>query len=184
MTHWYHLECLLSKNTCTLINQSVLYSTLQERNFHWILNCAILLTANSLNSNSAYYYILRNLSMIAYVFEIQKSKFRQYSIPWYWPIWIFLSCRVSWHKTNWLASLMSASRVPKRKIPLTNGFTLGKQPCESWCLIINATLFLSCISSIKIYGLAWAMLFRLKAVSQMLPLSKLLLECLLGPYGL
>ena len=31
--------------------------------------------ANSLNLKSASYYILRNLSMIAYIIEIQKSKF-------------------------------------------------------------------------------------------------------------
>ena len=31
--------------------------------------------ANSLNLNSAYYYIFRNLSMITYIIEIQKSKF-------------------------------------------------------------------------------------------------------------
>ena len=30
---------------------------------------------NSQNLNSAYYYIFRNLSMIAYVIEIHKSKF-------------------------------------------------------------------------------------------------------------
>ena len=159
MTHWYHIECLLSKHTRTLINQFVLYSigwvnlnthvTLQEKNFHWILISAILLMANSLNLYSAYYCV-RNLSMIAYIIEIQKSKFRQYLIPWYWPIWIFSFRRVPWHRPNWSASLLSASRVPKRKITITNGFTSGKQPCESWCLIINATLFLRCISSMKI----------------------------------
>ena len=31
--------------------------------------------ANSLNLNSAFYYIFRNLSIIAYIIEIQKSKF-------------------------------------------------------------------------------------------------------------
>ena len=35
----------------------------------------ILLIANSLNLNSAYYYIFRNLFMIAYITEIQRSKF-------------------------------------------------------------------------------------------------------------
>ena len=31
--------------------------------------------ANSPNFNFAYYFIFRNLSMIAYIIEIQKSKF-------------------------------------------------------------------------------------------------------------
>ena len=31
--------------------------------------------ANSLNSSSACYYIIRNLSMIAYVVKIQKSEY-------------------------------------------------------------------------------------------------------------
>ena len=48
--------------------------TLQEEKNHWNLNFAILLfMANSLNS--AYYSIFRNLSMIAYIIEIHKSKF-------------------------------------------------------------------------------------------------------------
>ena len=49
--------------------------TLQEEDSDWNLNFAISLMANSLNSNSVYYYILRNLIMIASIFEIQKSKF-------------------------------------------------------------------------------------------------------------
>ena len=54
----------------------VLAYTLQEENFLWNLNLAILLMANSLNFKTAYYCIFRNLSMIAYiVVEIQKSKF-------------------------------------------------------------------------------------------------------------
>ena len=31
--------------------------------------------SNSLNLNSAYYYIFKNLLMIAFIIEIQKSKF-------------------------------------------------------------------------------------------------------------
>ena len=49
--------------------------TLQEENIHRNLNYAISLKSNSLNLNSAYYYIFRNLSMIAFIIEIQKSKF-------------------------------------------------------------------------------------------------------------
>ena len=49
--------------------------TLQEEKFHWNLNFAISLMANSLNFNSAYYTSFRNLSIIAYIIEIQKSKF-------------------------------------------------------------------------------------------------------------
>ena len=45
--------------------------TLQEEMFDWNLNLAISLMVNSLNLNSAYYYIFRNLSMIAYMIEIQ-----------------------------------------------------------------------------------------------------------------
>ena len=48
---------------------------LQEANSHWNLNLAISLMAYSLNINSAYYFIFRNLSMIAYIIEVQKSKF-------------------------------------------------------------------------------------------------------------
>ena len=47
--------------------------TLQEKNFHWILNFAILLMAYSLNFNSANYYIFRNHSMIAYIIYIKIS---------------------------------------------------------------------------------------------------------------
>ena len=47
--------------------------------FHWNLDCAISLMANSLILNAAYYYMFRNLTMIAYtctcIIEIQKSKF-------------------------------------------------------------------------------------------------------------
>ena len=46
--------------------------TLQEESFHWNLNFAISLTANLLNLNSSYYFIFLNLSMIAYITEIQK----------------------------------------------------------------------------------------------------------------
>ena len=49
--------------------------TLREENFHWNLNSAISLMANSLNLNYVYCFIFRNLSMIAYLIEIQKSKF-------------------------------------------------------------------------------------------------------------
>ena len=46
-----------------------------EENFNWNLNFAVSLIANSLNLNPAYYYIFWNLSMIAYIIEVQKSKF-------------------------------------------------------------------------------------------------------------
>ena len=48
---------------------------LREENFHWNLNFAISLMANSRNLNSAHDKTLRNLSMIAYMIKIQKSKF-------------------------------------------------------------------------------------------------------------
>ena len=42
------------------------WPTLQDENFYWNLNIAILLMANSLNLKSAHYYnICRNLSIIA-----------------------------------------------------------------------------------------------------------------------
>ena len=46
------------------------WTTLQEENFHWNLNFAFSLMANSLNLNSAYYYTFRNLSMKASMIEI------------------------------------------------------------------------------------------------------------------
>ena len=49
-------------------------SILQEENFHWSLNLAILLIANLLNLSTEYCYIFRNLSMIAHIIEIKKSK--------------------------------------------------------------------------------------------------------------
>ena len=52
----------------------MMFHTLQRETFHWNLNIAISLMANLLNLNSVY-YIFRNLSMIAYMTEIQKSKF-------------------------------------------------------------------------------------------------------------
>ena len=47
--------------------------TLQEENFHWHLNFAILLKENSLNLNSAFISIFRNLSMIAFIIWMQKK---------------------------------------------------------------------------------------------------------------
>ena len=52
-----------------------MYCTLNEENFCWNLSFAISLMANSLNLNSAYYSIFRNLSKIGYMIEGQKSKF-------------------------------------------------------------------------------------------------------------
>ena len=48
---------------------------IQEEKFEWNLNFAISLTANLLNLNSTDYNTFRNLSMIAFVIEIQKSNF-------------------------------------------------------------------------------------------------------------
>ena len=48
---------------------------LQEENFPGNLNFASSLMANSLNLNSAHNYIFGNLSMIAYIIEMQKSEF-------------------------------------------------------------------------------------------------------------
>ena len=48
--------------------------TLQEENFHWILNYDSSLMENSPNLNSLYYYVFGNFSMIAYIIEIQKSR--------------------------------------------------------------------------------------------------------------
>ena len=46
-------------------------NTPQEENFHWNLNLAILLMANSLDLNSVYCNIFGNLQMRAYIkFEI------------------------------------------------------------------------------------------------------------------
>ena len=50
-------------------------SILQDESFHRNLNFAISLMAKSLDLNSAYNYIYRNLSMIASMTEIQESKF-------------------------------------------------------------------------------------------------------------
>ena len=50
-------------------------SILQDESFHWNLNFAISLMAKSLDLKSTYYCIFRNLSMIAYMIEIQESKF-------------------------------------------------------------------------------------------------------------
>ena len=50
-------------------------SIVQEENFHRILIFAILLMANKLNFNSAY-YIFRNLSVMAYIIEYKKIKIR------------------------------------------------------------------------------------------------------------
>ena len=47
----------------------------QKENFHLNLNFAILLTANSLNLNSAYDKIFINLSMIAYIIYFVNQNF-------------------------------------------------------------------------------------------------------------
>ena len=49
--------------------------TLQEKNCHWNLTFANSLMANSLKLNSADHQIFQNISMIAYIIGIQKSKF-------------------------------------------------------------------------------------------------------------
>ena len=46
-----------------------------------IKNFAILLMNNSLIINSAYYYISSNISMIAYIIQVQKSKLANIFIP-------------------------------------------------------------------------------------------------------
>ena len=75
--------------------------TLNGRNFRWNFTFAISTMENLLNLKTAYYYILRNLPMIAYIIEIQKPKFANI-ILWIWLIWAkmlneipctFLSCR-------------------------------------------------------------------------------------------
>ena len=45
-----------------------------EKVFYWNLNFAISLMANSLNFNSAYFNNFRNLSMKAYMIEIEKIR--------------------------------------------------------------------------------------------------------------
>ena len=44
------------------------------REFHWKLNFTITLMANSLNLNSTNFLILKNLSKMAYIAKIHKSK--------------------------------------------------------------------------------------------------------------
>ena len=51
------------------------FYTLQGEYLHWNLNFAILLMTNLLNFNSAKSYIFKNLSMMAYITKIHKSKF-------------------------------------------------------------------------------------------------------------
>ena len=51
------------------------FYTLQEEYFHWNSNFAILRMTNLLNFNSAKSYIFKNLSMMAYITKIHKSKF-------------------------------------------------------------------------------------------------------------
>ena len=50
-------------------------NTLVVETLHRNLNFAIWLMAISLDFNSVFYNIFRNLSMIAFIIEIQKSKF-------------------------------------------------------------------------------------------------------------
>ena len=47
--------------------------TLQGVSFHWNLSFPISLMVSSLNFNSVNYRILKNLSMMAYITEIQNS---------------------------------------------------------------------------------------------------------------
>ena len=55
--------------------------TLKEEDFHLNLYFAITLMVNLLNINYASYYIFRNLSIIAYIIEIQKSQFANIKFP-------------------------------------------------------------------------------------------------------
>ena len=67
----------------TLQEQNVQYgnsSTLQEGKFHWNINFAISLMANSLNLNSTYLKIFKIFSMIAYTIEVLRSKFSNISL--------------------------------------------------------------------------------------------------------
>ena len=53
--------------------------TLQEENFHWNLNFAILLMENLLNLNPSCYYNFRNFKIIAHVNKIKNSLMFNYS---------------------------------------------------------------------------------------------------------
>ena len=58
-------------------NRIIRYPINRKKIFIGIQICLfpISLMANLLNLNSVYYYIFRNLSMIVYIIEIQKSNF-------------------------------------------------------------------------------------------------------------
>ena len=60
-----------SSTSDIITGQQVSLTTLH---FNWNLNFAISLMANWLYFNSAYSFILGNLSMIAYIMEIQNSR--------------------------------------------------------------------------------------------------------------
>ena len=51
-----------------------MYNALQEESFHWNLDFTISIMVDSRNLNTTC-FIFRNLSIIAYTIEIQKSKF-------------------------------------------------------------------------------------------------------------
>ena len=59
---------------CIMIMILPLLCTLKEENFHWYLIFATSLMANSLNLNSVYSYIYRNISVITLIIEIQINK--------------------------------------------------------------------------------------------------------------
>ena len=79
----WHITSLLLSETLSIAHDYIHGEpfALQEENFHWNSNFAISLITNSLKLNSAYRYniIFKNLTMIAYMIEIQKSKFANIS---------------------------------------------------------------------------------------------------------
>ena len=56
---------MITTHSVPVIYVSRICSIVQEENFHWSLHLAILLMAKSVNLNPAYYYIFRNLLIIA-----------------------------------------------------------------------------------------------------------------------
>ena len=69
-TYW------LALRVTTICNEQIDYPT--GRKYSRQFEFCISLKSNSLNLNSAYYYIFWNLSMIAFIIEIQKIKICEY----------------------------------------------------------------------------------------------------------
>ena len=72
------LQSINAKCSLVQLLTRISHTTLQEENFHWNLNFAIFANGKFAKVKVCLFLYFRNLSIIAYIIEIQKTKIRSY----------------------------------------------------------------------------------------------------------